>query len=456
MNFSDSLILSNIKNFMTSKGNKKVLFITYYWPPAGGAPVMRTLKLYEYLNEFGYEPIILTVDNGDFPVVDHSLESIVRKDTLVYKTPNISLHKFFRFLSFSKKKDFKPYEQTDDTVKSLKSRIARWGKFNIIPDTRILWSLTATRKALQIAKKHNVDLIFSSSPPQTNHIIAASVSKKLKIPWIGDFRDPWTDDFWLVNPNSPRLRFIHKLDQRIERSTLQKMSAITTVNPSMVEMLKNKVEKKIYLITNGYDHRLFESVERRPNSYFTISFLGSMSKEHTPIPFFKALKKISAEISPEKLKFVLVGNFVPFAYEQIKKYEIEQYFEYKNFVPFKEALQLMVNADVLLYMVPDIPNNKMICASKIFEYLGAGRPILAIGPTDGDTAKIINEAQAGKMFDYEDVDGIANYIYDLFSRYSRGEDLSIAPKNREKYTRRAIAQKFAEVFDEVVVMKQNK
>jgi len=431
---------------------KKVLFITYYWPPAGGAPMMRVLKLYQYLPEFGYEPIIVTTEGGDYPFVDESLQEVVRPDTPVYRTSGFSLHKMLKKLSPKAKKNFIPYGFTDDSGGSWIDRFSRWVKYNMIPDTRYPWRFGTVRKAIRIAKKHKVDLIFSSSPPQTNHIIARKVARKLKLPWVGDFRDPWTDVFWITSPQSLRLPLIQKLDRWLEKRTIADMHAITTVSPSLVELFLKKTNLPIYQIPNGFDHVYFEPLQRVPSSYFTVFYGGSMSKEQSPEPFFKAFKSL-LEVNnsfSSKARMHFMGNFPPFLHQLVKAYELEDWVKWSPYAPMQESLQAMVNSDLLLLIVPKTPDNAGILTSKIFDYIGARRPILAIGPVEGDAAKVLQETRAGEMFDYEDTAAITDYLFNIFDKWQQKIDLTIPWQNVERYTRRNIASQFARVFDSVL------
>lgn len=431
--------------------NKKVLFITYYWPPAGGAPMMRVIKLYQYLPKFGYEPIILTTASGDYPFYDESLLALIRPETPVYRISGLSLHKVFKKLSPRSKKDFIPYGFTDEGKRGFMERLSRWVKYNMIPDTRFPWYLGTVRKAIEIARKHQVDLIFSSSPPQTNHMIAARVARKLNIPWVGDFRDPWTDVFWLQYPRSIRWRWIHRIDQWLEKRTINRMSAITTVSPTLVKLLSQKTHRPVYEIPNGFDHIYFEQIQRQPSEYFTILYAGSMSKEQSPENFFKAISSLLEETETFSKSFRLkfLGNFPLFLHQLIEQHGLSTFVEFHPYVAYEKSLQEMVNADVLLLIVPQTPDNKGILTSKLFEYMGARRPIIAIGPPDGDAAKVLQKTGSGKMIDYEDITSMKEEVLSLFIRWHSKEDLTIPLDDISQFTRRHIAKEFARVFDMV-------
>ncbi|MCX7696745.1 MAG: glycosyltransferase family 4 protein [Bacteroidales bacterium] len=432
--------------------HKKVLFITYYWPPAGGAPMMRIIKLYQYLPEFGYEPIILTMARGDYPFYDESLLSLVRPETIIYQTSGLSLHKIFKKLSPHSKKDFIPYGFTDEGRRGWMERFSRWVKYNMIPDTRFLWYFGTVRKAINIARQHQIDLIFSSSPPQTNHVIAARVARKLKLPWVGDFRDPWTDVFWLQYPRSIRWKWIHRLDQWLEKRTIDRMDAIITVSPSLVNLLSTKTSRPIHEIPNGFDHVYFDRLQRKPSQYFTILYAGSMSKEQYPENYFKAISSLLQENEDfrQYFRMIFMGNFPPFLHELVDQYGLSSWIKFYPYVDYEQSLQAMVDADVLLLIIPRTPDNKGILTSKLFEYLGARRPILGIGPLDGDAAKVLEKTNAGYMVDYEEIELIKEKMINFFRSWQKDQDLTISLSNIEHYTRQNIAKKFAKVFDQTI------
>jgi glycosyltransferase involved in cell wall biosynthesis len=432
---------------------KKVLFITYYWPPAGGAPINRIFKFSQYITEFGWEPVILTTYGGDFPFVDESLLNEVDPNIKVYRSKGLSLHKLFSKVSPKSKKNFVPYGFTDGNKSSFMDKISRWVKYNFIPDTRFPWYFKTVDKAIEICKTEKIDLIFSSSPPQTNHIIAKKVSQKLNIPWVADFRDPWTDVFWILEKNSLRWKIIQKLDKRIERKTIAKMDAIVTVGNELVKILNRKTDKKVNLIYNGFDERYFKDVEYSRSEKFRIIYAGSISKEENPDCFFKSLEKLKDKDGfLNDVEIIFLGNFPVYLHDLVNSSILKDKIVFSPYTFYADSIKFIINSELSFMIIPDTMDNGCILTSKLFEYLGAGHPILAYGPVDGDAAKVINETSSGKMFNYSNIDESSTYIYEVYNKWKANE--AYLPENaREKissYSRRNLSRQLAEVFDRIV------
>ncbi len=427
---------------------KKVLFITYYWPPAGGAPINRILKFYQYLPEFGYEPVILTTESGDFPFEDKSLLDEVRPETRIYRSKGLSLHKIFSSVSPKSKKNFVPYGFTDASKSSFMDKLSRWVKYNFIPDTRFPWYFSTVSKAVKIIKDENIELIFSSSPPQTNHLIARKVARKTGLPWVADFRDPWTDVFWLLN-NSIRWKWIHNIDKRIERKTINKMDAIITVGPALVEILQRKTSKKINLITNGFDDKYFADLKYKPNNKFRITYAGSLSKEQDPVCFFNALELLKNNKDFfDNAELLFLGNFPVYLTDLVNKSSYRDKTIFSPYTLYVDSLKSIAASELLLLIVPETIDNKCIITSKLFDYMGARRPILAFGPIDGDASFIMEQAGAGAIFNYTDSKSAADFILKNFYDWKSGNEGFIMQKDKiEQYTRRNLTKKLSEVFN---------
>lgn len=427
---------------------KKVLFITYYWPPAGGAPINRILKFYQYLPEFNWEPVILTTESGDFPFKDESLLKEVRPDTKIYRSSGLSLHKIFSFISPKSRKNFVPYGFTDASKSSFMDKLSRWVKYNFIPDSRFPWYFSTVSKAVKIIREEKIDLIFSSSPPQTNHLIARKAAKKTGLPWVADFRDPWTDVFWLLN-NSIRWKCIHNIDKRIEKKTISKMDAICTVGPSLVQILQRKTDKKIHLISNGYDEKYFEKTEYIPNQKFRITYAGSLSKEQNPQCFFDAMELLKDNSDfYENAELFFLGNFPAYLNDIVNASSYKSRTVFAPYTFYSDSLVCIAAAELLLLIVPKTDDNKCIITSKLFDYMGARRPVLAFGPVDCDAAEIVKGAEAGAIFDYSEKEKAAEYILARFNDW-KNKNVSSQVNNSkiEQYTRRNLTKKLAGIFD---------
>ena len=427
---------------------KKVLFITYYWPPAGGATVNRIFKFSQYLPDFGWEPVILTTRDGDFPFIDESLLQEVKPETRVYRSAGFSLHKVFSKLSPKSKKNFVPYGFTDQSRNSFMDNLSRWVKYNFIPDTRFPWYFGTVRKAVRIIREEKIDLIFSSSPPQTNHMIARKASAKTGIPWVADFRDPWTDVFWLLD-RSVRMKWIHRWDQRIERKTIRKMNAVVTVGPSLVKILQRKTDKQIHLITNGYDERYFRERQQHKNEKFSLFYAGSISREQSPEGFFRSMDLVMREFPSFSKDFEMLwlGNFPAYIHEMVGQLDYHDKIRFSPYTHYSESIEMIRNSDLLLLIIPRTADNACIITSKIFEYIGASKPVLTYGPVDGDAAAILKTTGRGTVVDYEDSEAGARFILQAWKHWKEGSEMP-GGSDISLYSRRELTRRLAEVFDQ--------
>ena len=429
---------------------KKVLFITYYWPPAGGTTINRIFKFYQYLEEFGWEPVILTSEGGDFPFIDESLLKEVKPETRIYRAKNISLHSVFKKISPKSTKNFVPYGFTDNTNNSFMDNLSRWIKYNFIPDTRFPWYFNAVRKAIKVCKSEKIDLIFSSSPPQTNHIIAAKVARKMNIPLVSDFRDPWTDVFWVIAENSVRMKLIQKLDRRIERRTLAKMDSIVTFGKTYFNILRNKTDRPLHIIYNGFDEKYFDTANYQKTDKFRIVYFGSMSREQPPSSFFNTIELLKD--NPEffdRADILFLGNFPPHLKSAVENSSFKTKVRFIPYVEYVESLKIITNCELSLFIVGDTKDNESHLSLKMYEYLGAGHPVIGYGPPQGEAGEILDETGIGKMFNFNDHRPAADYILQVFERWKKSEnlfDLEVIRKTR-MFSRKNLTGQLAAIMD---------
>ena len=418
---------------------KKVLVVTYYWPPSGGPGVQRILKFCKYLPEFGWEPIVLTVKNGDYPNMDYSLEQEVEDLNIrVIKTKTFELFNLYKLIIGKKSL---PSFELNQSKKGFLSIISRWLRINcFIPDARKGWIPYGVIAGRDLLTKENIKLIFSSGPPHSLHFIAKKLKEESKIPWVADFRDPWTDLFYLEGYN--RLKISEAKDIEKEMQILSSADLVTTVSPSIYNLLMGKnLKNNIEIITNGYDEDDFleiESIDNTKNS-LVISYVGSMAKSQIPKSFFMAICELKKKNIPIKIQFI--GNVHPEAVLLIEKLEITDQINFIGYVSHNEAIKYMSASNYLLLVVPNTSNNKGIITGKVFEYLRSKSPIICIAPTDSDVAKIIHETQCGFIFNYDDSKGIVDLILDPKNIYS---------KNIYKYDRKELTGQLCQLFSNLV------
>ncbi|MCJ7449314.1 MAG: glycosyltransferase [Bacteroidales bacterium] len=393
----------------------RVLIITYYWPPSGGAGVQRWLKFSKYLPQFGWEPYILTVDPeyASYPAFDASLERDIPESIKVFRTKATD---WFRFYGNDKSKvPSAGFAKNKDD--SFRGKILRFIRGNFfIPDPRRGWNRFAFRKASELIKKEKIKHIITTSPPHSSQLIGLKLKKRYpEIKWMADLRDPWTDIYYyeLFYPT-----FIsRRIDLYYERSVLNNADVITTVGPSLGKYFESKTAgtgNKIRIIHNGYDESDFENVTAVIPGRFTISFTGTISESYPLEGFIKALKTLIEKGNNIALK--ITGLISEGQKEQLITSVGNNHLEFIPYSDHKTAIGQMLSSSLQLLVIAKHPGNKSFLSGKIFEYIASGMPVLCLGPVDGDAAQILESNGYGKCFEYEDEEGIAGFILETINQ----------------------------------------
>jgi glycosyltransferase involved in cell wall biosynthesis len=392
---------------------KKVLILTYYWPPSGGPGVQRWLKFVKYLPDSGYEPIVITVDpaKATYPVTDQSLLKEVPDNLQVIYTTTREPYSLYKKLFGRKQVPYSGF--TNESSDGWLSKISRFLRGNLfVPDARKGWNYFAVKKAGELIKKYNIQFLITTSPPHSTQLAGLKMKQLFpELTWIADLRDPWTDIFYYNK--MLHLHHIKKKDLRYEKTVLQNADIIITVSEFLRKIFLKKTgvehHEKIHVVTNGFDHDDFTRPKAsREDKIFKLTYVGTISDEYDLSGFIKAIEKVKAEIK-EELKIVFTGNIC----RRWKKPLIEKFsdiIQFKGHIGHQEAITEMQRADMLLLVVPDITQNEGIITGKIFEYLAASRPVLGIGPKSGDAAIVLNKTRTGQMFSYHDHEAMYRFI----------------------------------------------
>jgi glycosyltransferase involved in cell wall biosynthesis len=434
---------------------KKVLIITYYWPPAGGGGVQRWVKFARYLRLFGWEPVIYTVSNGDYPILDNTLQRELPDGLTVLKTPIREPYDIYRKLT-GKKKDQKLDANFLSQGKKLtwKESIAVWIRGNFfIPDARMWWIKPSVTYLKNYLKEHPVDAMISTGPPHSCHMIALGLHKSVKIPWLVDYRDPWTQIDYFQDLN---LTFFAKNRHLyLEKKVLRSCDRVITVGKTMAADLQQILPVKTAVITNGYDEDDVPQERMSLVSTFSITYIGTMNDARNPLGFWNAVSELKAEKHPVMSNIVvnLVGKPEDVVRTSVADYELQDVVHFTGYVTHADAIKYQNTSTILLLVINRTSNNKSILTGKIFEYLASGRPILCLGPEDGDAAEIIKEAQAGKVIDYDDVDGIKTFITKAYAEFL-SDNKSAMNLSIEKYSRKYLTGQLAQLLDEITNTKK--
>jgi len=416
---------------------KKVLIITYYWPPAGGIAVVRWVKFVKYIRENGWEPVIYTVSNGNYPLTDASLEKDIPKSIRIIKRPIWEPHQLYRFFSKNKNSgglaDIKPKHQA-----SFVERISNWIRSNFfIPDARAFWVNTSVRFLKDYLKANPVDAVVSTGPPHSAHLIAFALKKETGLSWLADFRDPWTTmDYY---KELMLTRWANKKHHRLELEVLKTADAVTVIGNGMKTEFEEKSERKVVAITNGFDESDFISDKIELDEKFSIVHIGTFFARINPVNLWQALIELKEEKHPmfSDLQIKLMGRVDPSIVESIQKAGLEEFLVLSPVQPHQEAVRQTRSAQVLLLCI--FEQTKFVITGKLFEYLASQRPIFCIGPVDGDAAAILKETNAGTTFSFSDKAGIKQHLINMYKKFKSGE-LRDVKNNSQKYSHRELVK----------------
>ena len=410
---------------------KKVLIITYYWPPAGGSGVQRWLKFTKYLPKYDWKPIIYTPENPYFEVKDEALLSDIHSDVEVWKTPIWEPYtlkdKLFGKGSASQSAG------VISNKKTLKNKVLNWLRGNIfIPDPKVYWVKPSIKILLKKIKKEGIKYIITTGPPHSMHLIALGLKKEMpSLKWIADFRDPWSeldllDEFHLSNNSRKR----HK---NLEKEVLQTADLTLTVSETWVKDLKQLGGSRVELITNGYDAADFE-LKTKTNDKFIIGHYGLLNHLRNPKNLWRALANLCDENTEfnDKLEIHLSGNIDVEVLGEIESYtQLINKVKQLGYITHNQVLDQYNEADLLLLLLFNSKSGVGNYPGKIFEYFAAQKPILAFGPDRSDTQSLISVSQAGSYFTYEE-QNIKNEILNVFYGRSKIFSSNISRFSRDK------------------------
>jgi len=429
---------------------KKVLIITYYWPPSGGAGVQRWLKFVKYLGQFGWEPIVYTPENPEAPAIDTSLLKDIPANITVLKQPIWEPYNLYKgFIGQKKGEKINASFLTEKKKPGLAEKISVWIRGNwFIPDARKFWIKPSVKFLSDYLKKNHVDVIVSTGPPHSMHLIALGLRKQLNIPWLADFRDPWTDiDFYdklMLTKGSDEM---HK---NLERDVLKTADCILAVGWKMAEDLKKIGGRNIEVIPNGFDEDDFPNREIKLDEKFSISHIGAMNADRNPSMLWTALSELLTEKESLRndLNIHFIGKTDYSVLNDLDKFQLSPYVTKTEYLPHEKTTQAMQTSQILLLALNNTPNTMGVISGKLFEYLAANRPILAIGKENGDAARIIKESGAGTVCDFEDKTKMKKEIGQLYELFKQ-KNLTIASSNIDRYSRKVQAGTLAGLLDRI-------
>ena len=435
---------------------KRVLIISYYWPPTGGSGVQRWVKFAKYLPAEGWQPVIYTPENPEQLAVDASLEAEVPTEAEIIRRRIVEPYEMYKKLlrKSGHSKEAVEVNPVNAQNKSFLQKVAMWIRGNFFrPDPRCLWIRPSVRFLKKYLIEHPVDLIVSTGPPQSMHMIGRRLARETGLPWIADFRDPWTKIFYFKHLSMTRAteRWHHKMEKKV----LDDATSVVAVSPLVQQDFQAMTQTPVELITNGFDEcdfhqEPFKMAEGGPQQLFTITHTGLFAADGNPTVLWEVLaeKCRTCEEFRKSLRINLIGK----TDEQIIKaahdaglgdnvYDL-------GYQHHARAVDEQRKASLLILPLRKEPEYKAVLPGKLFEYLASYRPILGIGQPDGAMSMILDSTKTGVVFDWEDKVAIAKYIDECWEKHLEGS-LRVEGSDISQFTRRNLTRRMAQLFEEV-------
>ena len=425
---------------------KRVLIITYYWPPSGGSGVQRWLKFAKYLPEAGWEPVIFTPENPDFDLKDETILKEISPNLEVIRFPIWEPYQLFA--KVKKQGKSHPGRMLEQQKKGFLEKVAIWLRANLlVPDPRVFWVKPSVQFLNQLLQEGQFQAIITTGPPHSLHLIGQKLKQKHGIPWLADFRDPWSQ--WEFLDTLPMLSFIRRRHEALEQKVLQEADVVVTISPTFQRDLEKLSGRKIDLITNGYDPADIPSdFHPRPKlaKRLHLVYTGIIDAIRNPLPLMQALKA-EFEIGGEEVSWTFVGKVSEQVQQQVEADSwLQAHIHFAGYVPHHQVFEFYANTDALVLILTDTKNAKGNIPGKLFEYLATGLPVLALGDPQGDSASLLSDAGAGAVLSHGDQLAMRQALRVLYQTAGASQ----AVGSLEAYSRKTGSNQLAELLDKAV------
>ncbi len=424
---------------------KKILIVTYYWPPSGGVGVQRWMNFALQLEKKGWEPIILTPENPQFEIKDEQLTSRV-KHLETHKVPIWEPFQLFHQITGGKeRKNIQQGLVMEKNEKGVKERVAVWIRGNIfLPDPRVFWVRKAANFAIALSKKEKIAAIITTGPPHSMHLVGRRVKRKTRIKWLADFRDPWSQWDVLGKLNTSDLAMV--VHKTLEASVLKKADRVITVSNRLAASFGG-----VEVVNNGVSAPIGDA-EEVDETYFTIGYFGMLNELRNPKQLWMLLDQMCREnaLFASKLR-IRIGGIVS---ESIKT-ELDKFQKLKSRVQFlgylshNQVLKEYQKCNLLLLLLNKSANSQWILPVKFFEYLSAHRMILTLGPRESDLGDILSQRDIGEITSYGDIASMRVFIEDLFENGDLPSSKDVKELLQE-FSHRQLVEKLDLILTEMV------
>jgi hypothetical protein len=436
---------------------KRVLILSYYWPPAGGPGVQRFLKFSRYLREYGWEPVVITPENGSYPNLDPSLEADVPEGMEVIRTGTLEPFALYNRLSGKKGKEVSVAMTGFKDNNSPVQRLAKWVRANaFIPDARVGWKRYAVAAAHKRIKAGGIDAVITTGPPHSTHLAGLALRRKAPggrpLPWLADMRDPWTTVYY--NAFFPRTARTKRVDRALEDRVLREADQTVVISPGMEREFAGRA-KALKVIVNGFDEEDLYTGERTASEHFRLCYIGNMKPNQQLPVLWQALAQCRQEdpAFARDFRMHFTGSLDSSVAGLIREAGLEDALIVDGFVQHTEATKRMALAPMLLFPIPESPDNERILTGKIFEYLASGNRMLSIGPENGDAARLLAEAGKPPMLDYRDRAGMVRELKQAHADWlnTGRKPLHDPGGDYFRFSRRSLTGSLARVLDQLVL-----
>jgi glycosyltransferase involved in cell wall biosynthesis len=423
---------------------KKVLIITYYWPPAGGPGVQRWLKFVKYLPDFNIQPIVYIPENPTYPIIDNGLQSEVSEKAIILKNRIFEPYAFASFFGKNKTKKISSGIIPNQKKQSFLEKTLLWVRGNLfIPDARCFWIKPSVKYLKKYIEENQIDTIVTSGPPHSLHLIGLQLKKDLKVKWFADFRDPWTTiGYHKALKLSSSAEKKHK---DLEKEVLTTADTIIVTSKTTKTEFEALTSKPIEVITNGYD---VEKVTKQPlDEKFTLAHIGSFLSERNPRILWKALKELTKENPDFRKDFQLklIGAVSQEVLDTISEFRLNDFVLNLGYVSHQEAVEHQRKSQILLLIEIDSNDTKSIIPGKLFEYMVSERPIIALGPEDSDFAEIITSTNTGVFFLYDEKERLKELLLNYYNLYKEN-NLKVHAVGLQQYSRKSLTEKLVKII----------
>ncbi len=406
---------------------RKILLVSYYFPPLGGVGTYRALKLARFLPGLGWDVHVLTPKYAHYYCIDNTLVDQVPAGVEVHRTESLDPFRLFGRLRGRKSRDTLDGTRSDPLFGKITRAAKGLNTWLFVPDNKIGWLRFAAREGARVVREENIDLVYTINVPQTCHLIGRDIKRATGVPWVADFRDAW-----MANPDLRPPTPIHRaISGRLERSVLAEADRVVAVNDTIRDLLRysgDLPDGKALTIHNGFDPDDFRDLPRKKFDRFTMVFIGTFHKRTDPRlllrPYAAALR--SGRIGKGKSRIVIVGGQAERTAKAVRELGLDEDVELTGFLAHRDSLEWMASADLLLQVIATGPGSEQIVSGKLYEYMAAGRPVLSIGPP-GEARKMVEELHLGHVADVDDSGGVEGALVELCRQHYAAGGIRLEP-----------------------------